>query len=332
MNILGVTGGNGVMLYPFRKWLIANYEPRKVYKTPNEIQWYLNFKAPKWDTLYTFEKEVDVIIGHPDCGNSSMMSLTRIKKFTNPKDNESLQIFLWSIDRFKPKVWLMENLPKLLETISIQDFRKMFPDYVFFHHIGSVMDFGNSQRTRKRLIIIGIRRDIKEAKKLINVYQVAQPQKSKYLLLDLPQNGHIHEPINEVITLYAGYKASLQEIKERWISELKNKTRWPVEGRNFKNAPGVYKNLANGYPATARKQNRQFNHHGEQMSPRELARIQGVPDEFKIWVDEDRIKTCINKGRLTVTKCPPYEIGLWFNDILNLLVQNGFLTRARTHI
>jgi asparagine synthase (glutamine-hydrolysing) len=50
----------------------------------------------------------------------------------------------------------------------------------------------------------------------------------------------------------------------------------------MKNLPGVYRNLANEYPLTARKQNRQFNSLGYIMSPRELARIQGLPDDFKI--------------------------------------------------
>jgi site-specific DNA-cytosine methylase len=50
------------------------------------------------------------------------------------------------------------------------------------------------------------------------------------------------------------------------------------------------------------------------MSPRELARIQGVPDSFKIHLDKDNLQYWINKGRASVTKCPPYQIAQWFKE------------------
>jgi len=329
MNIIGVNAGNGVMVHPFKEDLIFNIETRSIYNTPNDIQWRLNFDCTLIKKFVTLpDIDVDVAIGHPDCGHSSMMSLTRIKQFTDPRKNESLISFFTIINSYKPKIWLMENLPKLLETISVENLKQLFPDYRFFIHIGSVSDFGNSQITRKRLIIIGIRDDLRKFKKYIEVYRVNEPKKTKWLLKDLPFDGYIKEDLKEIITLYAGYKLPLSEIKEKWLTEFKGESRWKVIGRNFSTAPGVYRNLANRFPATARKQNRQFNPEGEQMSARELARIQGIPDTFNIWFDENKIKTSINKGRVTVTKCPPYEIGLWFKDIINKLMEKGFFTRA----
>jgi len=52
------------------------------------------------------------------------------------------------------------------------------------------------------------------------------------------------------------------------------------------------------------------------MTPRQLARIQGVPDDFKIWFDKTSRTLSINKGRVSVTKAPPYEIGIWFKNTL----------------
>lgn len=58
---------------------------------------------------------------------------------------------------------------------------------------------------------------------------------------------------------------------------------------------------------TARKADRQFKWNGLPMSPRELARIMGIPDKFKIHIEEDRKNYWINKGRLIVTQTFPYE-------------------------
>ena len=84
-------------------------------------------------------------------------------------------------------------------------------------------------------------------------------------------------------------KLNLKQIRDIWNSkEYENKKKWDATttGKgNMRNLPGVYRNLANDYPLTARKQNRQFNSKGFIMSPRELARINGLPDNFKLWYD-----------------------------------------------
>lgn len=109
---------------------------------------------------------------------------------------------------------------------------------------------------------------------------------------------------------------SLAEIQLEWNERLKGKKRWTVEGGNFKTAPGVYRNLRNDYPATARKANRQYNHEGLTLTPRQLARIQGVPDEFRLYINIDKLNYWINKARTCVTKSPPYEISKWFKKKL----------------
>lgn len=131
--------------------------------------------------------------------------------------------------------------------------------------------------------------------------------------------GHYVEPLDQLITIYGGCKITLREIKEVWTTTLKHKSRYTAEGRKYTIAPGVYKNLPNKPPATARKQNRQFNHKGEMMSPRELARIQGVPDTFVLPVNPNTIKRDLNKARVCITKCPPYEVGAWFYQCLRNL-------------
>jgi len=320
MRILAICGGNGTWLYPFREELIANIEPRSVYKTPNNIQWDLNFpEVGLYHKLGTM-KGVDVIVGAPDCGHSSVFSLSRTKKFHDPKQNDSIGMFIEGIKRYYPKIWVMENLPKMLELFPIEDWRKLFPNYTIVHRHFNCTEIGNSQPTRKRMVLYGMKKPytMNTVYPLFKPFQVNTPMKVRELLNNLPENGHIREDLDSVISLYARKKMSLREIQEKWKT-IQGK-RWYIdekEGSAMKTAPGVYRIRNWDYPVTVRKTNRQFNPDGLMMSPRELARIQGIPDEFKIWTDLERPEYCINKGRITVAKTPPYEFGLWLKAILD---------------
>lgn len=325
LTVMGVNGGNGAVLYPFKEYLLCNIEARSVFRTPGNIQWKLNFgNTPLYQSLeqlpHTYHsKSIDVIIGHPDCGHSSMLAYSRAKKLSNPRDNASVTMFFQAIKLFMPELFLMENLPKFLSTISETEIKESYPQYNIKFIKGSVSKFGNSQVNRKRLVIVGVK---KKGRFDIDKFKLPKREniilsKTKELIGDLsgtseyPKSGHIREDISEIITMYGGYKISLKEAQKRWNNEFANKSRWEVKDRKYSRAPGVYRNLPDKYPSTVRKGNREFNSNGLMMSPRERARIQGIPDSFQIWVDLSKKKSCINKGRITVTKCYPYEISLW---------------------
>ena len=327
MRVLGVMAGNGVIIHPLKEYLIGNIEPRAIFHSKNNSQWKINFNEIPYKTSYNEDlihwrkRGVDVIIGNPDCGHSSILSYSRSKKLSNPNDNKSIALYLMSIKLIKPKIFMMENLPKLMDIYDEKFWYNNFPDYSFIFHKCSVSNFGNSQKDRIRLLVIGLDKTYfgtyldKIQYHFLHVYKIHTLKKSGELIKDLDgvslNMGHIRENINNIITLYAGFKITLKQVQDFW---LKNPTlkRYKVSGRNFDNAPGVYRNLEFDYPSTARKANRQFNHLGLQMSPRELARIQGVPDSFNIYFEPNKIGYWINKGRATVTKCPPYEVGEWF--------------------
>lgn len=333
MRVLGIASGNGVIVYPFKKHLIAGIETRSVFDTPRDIQWRLNFgDIPlfhsvedyiKWSIAKGNDKlPLDLIIGAPDCGHSSVLALSRAKKYSNPKKNESLMTYLRAVKYFLPKVFLMENLPKLLEAMNEGEFEEYFEEYKLIFHKSSVTGFGNSQKHRVRMVMIGIKRGSDIPMGLFEKVYKVRRLKTCYELtkgLVYGENGHITEPEDLVITLYAGYKAKLSDIRDKWLE--KGWTRWVVKDRNFSRAPGVYRNLSDGYPNTARKANRQFNPDGYMMSARELARIMGVPDRFKLYFLKGKERYCINKARLTVTKTAPMEIPIW---LLRQMRRGGF--------
>lgn len=321
LKILGVCGGNGVILYPFRNSLIGNIEFRSIFKTKSNLQWYLNFKVPFVSDLmvakFLFPK-VDVIIGAPDCGHSSILTMSSTGKMKNPMDNESVKTFFGSILEYKPKLWLMENLPAMLNTVTMTDFKENFPEYRFIFHTLSVAEFGNSQKTRKRLVVIGIHRDLPSDvfMHMNDIYKVNELKKVDELIGDLQEDNikiaNIRE--DETKETKMGKKSfSFKAIAAKWNGDYKKDKYWKVDDiKNMPYIPGVYRLFKNDYPQTCRKDPRQFRPDGKPLSPRELARIQGVPDSFKLFINEEKLEHSINKARATVTKGAPYEIGLWF--------------------
>ena len=336
VDILAVCGGNGSWLYPMRKHLIGNIEIRSVFHTPDNIQWKDNFgEIPYWRNsggLMTFP---DVIVGAPDCESSSMMALTRAKEFSNPLDNDSFAMFFDQIKTYEPSIFFMENLPKA--KYSVKEIKWLSDEYHLHYLTGSVSKFGNSQVGRIRLIVMGIRKDFPVNHKLIwkhiTKFKIKKPKTTGILLKGLNtynhsyKAGHITEDLNSEVTMYAGFKMKLSQVRKYWTIRKKEK-RFIAKDRKYSSAPGVYRNLRWEYPQVARKSNRQFNPDGIQMSPRELARIQGIPDEFIIHMESDEGVRgyWINKGRTTVAKCPPYEVGIWISNALKWIYSHKKLS------
>lgn len=338
LKVLGVCGGNGVILHPFLKGpfeIIGNIEPRPLFWSLKNEQWKANFKDIPMQKSLLKVSGVDVLVGHPDCGDSSILRYSRSKKLGNPKENNSLILFFNAIKLYQPKFFLFENLEAFLKSTSKKALKNIWKEYKLIFHVGSVTAFGNSQKDRKRLVIVGIRRDLGKGymKYFLNLPVPFKIQTTGELLRRLPKGpeenlslGHVREPLSNdyMITIYAGKKYSTIELKKYWDYNPGDK-RWKTPEKRFKTAPGVYRNLADAIPATVRKGNREFNPQGLMMSPRERARIQGIPDQFKIHIDPNNTQYWINKGRTTVTKCPPYEIGQWFFNCLSKIIKHKTL-------
>lgn len=333
LKILGVCGGNGLTLFPFKRYLIGNIEDRNVFKTDKNLQWYTNFQVPFVDDLMVAKflfKNPDIIIGAPDCGHSSILGFTGNKKRKDPIENASIKLFFQAILDYKPKVWIMENLPALLNSISMRDFKNNFPDYRFIFHTMSMAELGNSQKTRKRLVVVALDKSLPAELFLAfsEIERQNEPKTVGKLLDDLkednPKIGNIRESPDKKIKM-GKKKFSFGEIEEGWNNRYKGKTYWPLDEKNKGSnyIPGVYRLDTNKFPQTVRQDPRQFRPDGKPMSPRELARIQGVPDKFQLYIpeDTDRQEYFINKARVTVAKGAPYELGLWLRSKIKLCKQ-----------
>lgn len=321
-RVLGVCGGNGVILHPFKKYLIANLEPRGIFHTPGNIQWKLNFNlTPMFKNgLDKKLNPVDIIIGAPDCGHASVLSYSRAKKLGNALANDSFNYFVAQVNSRKPSLFMMENLPKLAE---LQDLDALFPHHILRKYIAPVSRWGNSQMSRVRLVIIGQIHNLNLSwPKFPDTKDFYYPKVSE-LLEGLGEKEdsylcHVRERDEWFLPLYHGdrRKITVAEARQLWNTEFRDSKRWVVAYSKMKNQPGVYRVMADDYPLTVRKQSRQFRWDGYLLSPREIARIQGIPDKFFLWHDKKQHLYCINKARTTAAKSPPYEIGQWFYEYI----------------
>ncbi len=327
INVLAICGGNGVICWPFKKYLIANVEPRSAFKTPNDIQWKLNFGDIPLFRDYKLSRfkdvQIDVIIGAPTCGHSSQLALSRAKKFGDGSKDETIDLFINAVKVLKPKFFFFENLPNLYSSFSEADLTKAFEGYRLIKYCTSVASFGNSQINRKRLVIIGTRTDIKintsRAFRLFNKENLhLKTVKELETALSKPRADlfHIREADSLVITMERDFKKlNLKQIRDIWNDpKTGDRKSWDAtttgKGR-MKTLPGVYRNRANEFPRTVLKNHRQFNTKGYIMSPRELAIVQGIPNDFKLYYDPTDLTYCLNKARVTVTKTPPMQLQQW---------------------
>lgn len=327
MNVLGISAGQGGLLFPFRKRLLGNIEPRGVFHTPGEEQWKANFKdVPfyKGYCLQEFDEKVDIIISSPDCGASSIMRLSKVKELGKPKDNRSLNLVIEGINYYKPKIFLIENLPRLLSLLPNKYLQEAFKDYKLIFHERSVSDYGNSQVSRKRLIIIGVHK--KTGKKYLNafneVFQVKTPKLTRDLLFVSPYGSNYNIPIEKTLAMYDYRKLpekknlTVEKIQVLWNSAFKNEKKWPIKTAKMSTLPGVYRLELDKPPLTLRPADRQFRPDGYPLGINDFKVIMGFPKKFKIYIDQENYLYWLNKARYTIAKGSVFEIAIWFKRCL----------------
>lgn len=324
LNVLGVCAAQGALLFPFKSHVIANVEPRAVFHSKNEEQWKLNFgDIPMLKNIESVpNKRVDIIVGSPSCGHSSIFSYSRKKTLGKPREDATLNLYISSVKKFKPAIFMLENLPKLLDFIQIDEWEHNLPDYKFIVHCHSVSVFGNSQKSRKRLILIGVKKDSGINSDLfLNTFMVSKPLNVTQLKKKVRRNLNFKEDDNKKLAMYHykdATKTSLTvaQVRKLWKTEFKNDYKWPMRTQKMKTLPGVYRNKKYSSPLTVRPSSRQFNPHGRIMGLEDYRVIMGFPSNFRVYFDPKNPTYWLNKGRNTLTKGAVYESALWFKACL----------------
>lgn len=322
-TVMGICGGQGALLFPFRKHLIANIEPRGVFHSIGEKQWKLNFGDIPFIRGFKADfPHPNVILSSPDCGASSIMRLSKVKELGNPRENHSLNLVMEGILWYKPEYFLIENLPRLLSLIPKENFEGIFHEYTLLFHCHSVMEFGNSQASRKRLVIIGVKNSLQRNKKYFEkIFRIKEPKLARNLLEAAyfkGNNTNYMPPLNKTLAMYDYRKLPLkvnlnvQQIQKLWTTDFKNEKKWPIKTKKMSTLPGVYRLEEDKYPLTVRPADRQFRPDGYPLGIQDIKNIMGFPKRFKIFMDYDHYEYWVNKARYTLAKGSVYEISLWF--------------------
>lgn len=329
-NLLGICAGQGALLFPFlrsKKFnLLGNIEPRSVFHTKSESQWKANFKGIPFLKGYELPEDwhPDIILSSPDCGSCSVMRLSKSKTLGDPKSNKSIQLVFQSIQYYEPALFLIENLPRLLSLISKEMLMDFFKNYKLIFHERSVSDYGNSQVSRKRLVIIGVHK--KTGKKYLNafneVFQVKTPTITRNLLNDYQNPLNYNIPLDKTLAMYDYRKLpkkknlTVKKIQLLWNSDFKNEKKWPIKTAKMSTLPGVYRLELDKAPLTLRPADRQFRPDGYPLGILDFKAIMGFPKAYKIFMDEGNYLYWLNKARYTIAKGSVYEISVWFKRCL----------------
>ncbi|GBE05774.1 modification methylase BspRI [bacterium BMS3Abin10] len=247
------------------------------------------------------KKKVDVIIGGPPCQG---FSLSGPRKFNDPR-NRLYVSFINYVDCFRPKAFIIENVPGLISLYKgqikdriIYEFEKI--GYKVTYKILNAAEFGVPQ-LRKRVVFVGLRKHFFD-------FPVPKLHEKDFVtckdaLSDLPS---LIDGLGTDPAVYNTKPSNIYQKRSRSKSEnIRNhigtnhseQTRKVIsmvpEGGNYKNLPDSYRNVRNFHVAFTRYDSKKpaltvdtgHRHHfhykyNRVLTVRENARVQSFPDTF----------------------------------------------------
>lgn len=167
MKALGMICGVGSMLIGAKKQgyeIVGNIEWRPYYHTGTfEYNFPGSFLIKTLEDLSEEQRtqceDLDLIIGHTECGNFSNMRANKTNAI-DAGDKGDIPQFVEAVAALKPKFFVMDNLPKSLLVADWKYYLEQLPEYELHFEWVSNWNYGNIQKGRKRLFVIGARRDL----------------------------------------------------------------------------------------------------------------------------------------------------------------------------
>jgi site-specific DNA-cytosine methylase len=99
--------------------------------------------------------QIDLLMGHPECGNFSQLSNANPTRLQKLADAADIPLFVDNVAALKPRFFVMDDLPKSLGAFPMDEYMKRLPDYDLFPEWISNYHYGNPQKNRKRMFMIG---------------------------------------------------------------------------------------------------------------------------------------------------------------------------------
>ena len=166
LTALGLTSGIGSLLVGARQAgfeVLGNVEWRRYYfsKDPRGRNTCTeNFPGAifknKIEDLTPQEIErvmnADLALSHPECGRYSQLSSMNTDQSDDPGD---IPLFVDLVARLKPKFFIMDDLPKCFKAFPMREFSVRLPEYDLYPEWISNFHYGNVQKNRKRMFMVG---------------------------------------------------------------------------------------------------------------------------------------------------------------------------------
>lgn len=342
-KVLGVTSGIGSLQYGFDKagWDIGpSHEWRTYYNTGTFEENYGERVHEEYEPLSGFQG-VDCIVSHPECGNYSNLN-TGVNRKKRQKDPGDIFKFTELANQYQPKVFLVDNLPTSLKAVSKEEWQGEFLDYKIYFEYVSNWGYGNVQKYRKRLFIIGVHRDLDWR---------FVPREHKHdlvlrdVLSDIPEDCPNHQKMQlDEETQWQGYQIGKPEIDRKlkliemqdWMQEAEelggNLPYYNKKGEK-KRKPGYSVVDLDRFGMTLSGGGGLYDNHWffdeEELyyrpyTMRERLRIQGFDDDFTLipraitWGEKDH-QSCIKQ----TGKCMPVQFPYEFARQLKEFLDNG---------
>ena len=357
LNVLGVLSGIGSTLIGAKQHnIIGNIEYRDYCQTGTfEFNFPNSFMIKSLEDLNDAHLEkcltIDLIIGHPSCGNFSNLHINK-NNAIDAKDKGDIPEFIKSIQLFQPKFFVMDNLPKSLLVADWKYYADELPDYDIHFEWVNNYGYGNIQKGRKRLFIIGSR---KELGFYFIPSEFTHNKTVRQLFTEISPDAENNQqyPLDKILPSWAKYNfdrsyldKSVEENKmtlnefQQYIKDVPSKVCFPRINKSgeekrrigfFKiNLDGPSRVLAGsaGYDSQFREDNL------FPLTIRERAKLQGVPDDFVFIPKEDFFNKKEYNFLLKQTgKCIPVEFTTFLiqqiSDFLNGVRQESNYTKVR---
>ena len=242
-------------------------------------------------------KSVDLIIGGPPCQGFTVAG----KRIVDDVRNKLYKNFVRFVEYYKPKAFMMENVPNILSIgggIVRDSIVKDFSDlgYKVVYKVLTASNYGTPQN-RRRAVFVGF----KDGKEFIFPQQTVEQLVTSYeALSDLPENS-LEDGSDYPMTTNCDYQKLMRcnssKIYNHQITEHSDKTKKIIalvpDGGNYKNLPPELQQTRKVHIAWTRLNSQKpsftidtgHRHHFHYKwnripTVRESARIQSFPDDF----------------------------------------------------